>query len=183
MTHLTPFIFLFSFLKLPLSSDRLTVTAIKLLSYFKFWVKLKLFRLFVYRPAWVSNVCSLTETFKVETGASQAKYGDVQIDCCHSYPGQCMTPSELRCCRCTEDVRWRGLSWSGGRTGTWCTPPPADWGRGCRTSPWTSAEALRSSVLSAGSLACLGPARTKMTNVYTLYYIVIYPGLANRGSD
>ena len=44
---------------------------------------------------------------------------------------------------------------------TWCTPPPAGWGRGCRTSPWTSARARRRSTRSAGSSACPGPPSTE----------------------
>lgn len=82
-----------------------------------------------------------------------------------AHPGQCMRPWGRPCCHCTGGGPGPGRAWSEDWTGSGCTPPPTGSGLGCRTSPWTSAAAHSHSGLSAGSLACLGPASTEIDHI------------------
>ena len=78
-----------------------------------------------------------------------------------SHPEQCRKPLVLQCYHCTAAGPLQGPAWSAGRKGIWCTPPPAGWGRGCRTSRWSGEEVLRMKARSAGSLPCLCQASTE----------------------
>ena len=89
-----------------------------------------------------------------------------------AHPGRCMRPWGRPCCHCTGGGPAPDRAWSEGWTGSGCTPPPTGSGPGCRTSPWTSAAAHLHSDLSAGSLACLGPASTETDHNNLLDWII-----------
>ena len=82
-----------------------------------------------------------------------------------TYPALYRMPWEQQCCHCTGGDQLPGHASTGGWTGTSCTPPPTDSGRGCRTWPWTSTWVHLTSTLFADSWVYQHQASTEKDNV------------------